>query len=122
KLLSWLISVFRTATKLKRKMMSDKSIKNQSESAIISDIENGKIYREGAYHSYNFSSDVTDACIDSLRFSDPLGIRLSLGEEIIKLLDSKDNIQEKFKIAEFDKGNVIAAYLATYQHYSDEDI
>lgn len=102
--------------------MSNKSVKSQSESAIISEILNGKIYREGDGHAYNFSSDVTDACIDSSMFADPSGLRLSLGKEIINLLDSKDNIQDKFKIAEFDKENVIAAYLATYKYYSVEDI
>lgn len=102
--------------------MSDKSVSNQNEDAILSEIKNGNIYREGADHSYSFSNDVTDTCIDSSRYASSYGIRLSLSEEIINLLDRTDNIQEKFKIAELDNQNVIAAYLATYQNYSIEDI
>ena len=102
--------------------MGDKSVSNQNESVILSEIKNGKIYREGSDYTYNFSGNVTDACIDSSRYADPYGIRLSLREEIISLLDSKNNIHDKLKIAELDKENVIAAYLVTYQHYSIEDI
>lgn len=102
--------------------MGDKPVTNKSESAILSEIKTGKIYSEGTDHTYSLSGDVADACIDSSRYSDPLGIRLFLSEEIVDLLDRKDNVQDKFKIAELDKANIIAAYLATCQRYSSEDI
>lgn len=108
--------------KLESRKMGDKSVSNQDEGATLSEIENGKIYREDADHAYSFPGDVTDACIDSSRYADPFGIRLSLSEDIIKLLDEKGNIQEQLKIAELDKENVIAAYLATCQSYSIDDI
>lgn len=108
--------------KLESRKMGDKSVSNQNDESILSEIENGKVYREGADYTYNFPGDVTDACIDASRYADPYGIRLSLSEEIIKLVDGKGNIQDKLKIAKLDKENVIAAYLATCQHYSIDDI
>lgn len=108
--------------KLESNKMGDESLSSHSEDAILSDIKSGKIYREAADYAYSFSGDVTDACIDASRYTGSLGIRLSLREEILSLLDSKDNIQERFKLAELDSQNVIAAYLASYPHYSLEDI
>ncbi|WP_203142628.1 hypothetical protein [Marinobacter mangrovi] len=102
--------------------MGDKSVNIQNDDSILFEIESGKVYREGADYNYNFTGDVTDACIDAARYASPYQIRLSLGEEIINLVDGKSNIQDKLKIAELDKENVIAAYLATYQHYSIDDI
>jgi hypothetical protein len=108
--------------KLESRKMGDRSVSNQNDESILSEIENGKVYREGADYTYNFPGDVTDACIDASRYADPYGIRLSLSEEIIKLVDGKGNIQDKLKIAKLDKENVIAAYLATYEHHSIDDI
>lgn len=102
--------------------MGDKSVSNQNDDSILSKIENGKVYREGADYTYNFTDDVTDACIDASRYASPYEIRLSLSEEIINLVDGKGNIQEKLELAKLDKENVIAVYLATYQHYSINDI
>ena len=108
--------------KSESRKMGNKSVNIQNDDSILSEIENGNVYREGADSTYNFSGDVTDACIDASRYVSPYGIRLSLSEEIINLVDGKANIQDKLKIAELDKENVIAAYLATYQHYSIDDI
>ncbi len=114
--------MLRVAMKLGRRMLGDKSVSNQKEGAILSAIENGKLYREDADHTYSFSGDVTDACIDSSRYVDPFEIRLSLSEEITKLLDEKNNIQDQLKVAELDKKNVIVAYLANCQYYTIDNI
>ena len=108
--------------KSESRTMVDKSVNIQNDDSILSEIKNGKVYKEGADSTYNFAGDVTDACIDASRYVRPYEIKLSLSEEIINLVDSKGNIQDKLKIAELDKENVIAAYLATYPHYSIDDI
>lgn len=108
--------------KLESGKVGDKSVSNQNEETVLSKIENGNVYKEGADYTYTFSSDVTDACIDASRYVDSYGIRRSLSAEIINLVDSKANIQEKLEIARRDKKNVIAAYLVTYHHYDANDI
>lgn len=108
--------------KLESKIMCDKSVSNQNDDSVLSDIENGKVYREDTEHIYNLTGDVTDACIDAYRYATSCEIRRSLSEKVITLINGKDNLKDKLKIAKLDKDNVIAAYLATYQYYSTDDI
>lgn len=110
------------ALKLEIRKMRDRSLKKNKDEPIPCEIKNGKFYREGAIYTYIFPSNVTDACIDAFRHADPNGIRHSLSEEVIGLLEDKDTIQDKLKIAQLDKNNVIAAYLATYPTHSTNDI
>jgi len=102
--------------------MIDGLDKYSNEEDVLKIILENKFSREDSHRTYNFSGDIVDACIDSSKYADPIGLRLSINDEVLKFLDSKDETFDKLKLAEMDETNVLLAYLVSNHRYCATDI
>lgn len=102
--------------------MCKKSNMEPKEAEVMKIIQEGKLFRDQYSHIYNYSGDAVDACVDSSRFADPLGLRSSINENILEFLDDEHNAIKKFELAKCDNTNVLLAYIVSYHDYPPEEI